>query len=115
VSSSAMSATALWALIAFLREIKYHFITPTPATHERVNSRSGNEWARSVMDVFGWSRPFAQQLLPERLFDTLKHFPFSVNRSDTQRAANKILWSSQAEEAGNGVFERFTSSSDPGC
>jgi hypothetical protein len=32
----------------------------------------------------------------------LKHFPLSVNRRDSQRAANKILWPSQAEEAGNG-------------
>jgi integrase len=47
--------------------------------------------------------------------DDLEHFPFFVNRRDSQRAANKILWSSQAEEAGNGVFERFASSSDPGC
>ena len=45
----------------------------------------------------------------------LELFPFAVNRRDSHRAANKILWSSQAEEAGNGVFERFTSSSDPGC
>jgi len=45
----------------------------------------------------------------------LEHFPFSVNRRDSHWAANKIQWSSHAEEAGNGVFERFTSSSDPGC
>ena len=45
----------------------------------------------------------------------LEHFPFAVNRRDSHWAANKILWSSQAEETGNGVFERFTSSSDPGC
>ena len=45
----------------------------------------------------------------------LEHFPFAVNRRDSHWAANRILWSSQAEEAGNGVFERFTSSSDPGC
>ena len=45
----------------------------------------------------------------------LELFPFAVNRRDSHWAANKILWSSQAEEAGNGVFERFTSSSDPGC
>jgi hypothetical protein len=45
----------------------------------------------------------------------LEHFPFSVNRRDSQRVANKILSPSRAEEAGNGVFERFTNSSDPGC
>jgi hypothetical protein len=45
----------------------------------------------------------------------LERFPLFVNRKDSQRAANKILWPSRAEEAGNGVFERFTSSSDSGC
>ena len=30
----------------------------------------------------------------------LEHFPFAVNRRDSHWAANKILWSSQAEETG---------------
>src|ERR1700679_2251035 len=47
--------------------------------------------------------------------ERLERFPLFVNRKDSQRAANKILWPSRAEEAGNGVFERFTSSSDSGC
>src|SRR5258708_2615625 len=33
----------------------------------------------------------------------LERFPVSVNRGDSHRAANKILWPSQAEEAGDGV------------
>jgi hypothetical protein len=49
------------------------------------------------------------------LTTALEHFPFSVNRRDSQRAANKILWPSRTEEAGNGVFERSAGSSDPGC
>lgn len=36
----------------------YRFTTVTPVTHQRVNARTGNEWARSLTDVFGWSRPF---------------------------------------------------------
>jgi len=32
----------------------------------------------------------------------LEHFPFSVNRRDSQGAANKILWPSRTEEAGMG-------------
>ncbi|HEY6772859.1 MAG TPA: class I SAM-dependent methyltransferase [Oxalicibacterium sp.] len=36
----------------------YHFTTVTPVTHGRINARSGNEWARTTADVFGWSRPF---------------------------------------------------------
>jgi transposase len=33
---------------------------------------------------------------------SLEHFPFSVNRRDSQRAPNKILWPSRAEEAAMG-------------
>ncbi len=41
----------------------YRFITPTPLTHERVNQRPGNERAKTMRDVFGWSRPFAPGLI----------------------------------------------------
>jgi methylase of polypeptide subunit release factors len=66
------SATGLSALIAFLREENYTFVTPTPATHSRNNRRSGNQRARSLTDAFGWSRPFARSLLPPPLFDRLR-------------------------------------------
>jgi methylase of polypeptide subunit release factors len=36
----------------------YIFVPPTPETHRRVNARAGNETARNLRDVFGWSRPF---------------------------------------------------------
>ena len=36
----------------------YHFVTPPPATHARVNARPGAAWANDLRDVFGWSRPF---------------------------------------------------------
>jgi SAM-dependent methyltransferase len=52
-----------------VRETGYRFVTVTPATHERVNRRPGNAWARSLADVFGWSRPFRAGVLPEPLFD----------------------------------------------
>lgn len=41
----------------------YRFTTPTPLTHERVNQRPGNERAKTLRDVFGWSRPFAPGLI----------------------------------------------------
>jgi len=46
-----------------LRDAGYAFITPTPATHKRILARGGQ--ARTLRDVFGWSRPFPPQLLPE--------------------------------------------------
>ena len=51
-----------------VRETGYQFVTVTPATHERVNRRPGNEWARSLTDVFGWSRPFQPNVLPPGIF-----------------------------------------------
>jgi SAM-dependent methyltransferase len=63
------------ALLEFARTIQatdYQFTTVTPATHERVNRRPGNEWARDLQDVFGWSRPFHTNLLPSELFDQMR-------------------------------------------
>lgn len=61
--------TALLGLARLLRSGGYRFTTPTPATHARVNARPGNDWARSVEDVFGWSRPFRTGVLPPALHD----------------------------------------------
>ena len=62
---------ALLALAEAIRATGYRFITPTPATHERVNRRPGNRWARGVRDVFGWSRPFRDGVLPGAMADLL--------------------------------------------
>lgn len=48
----------------WLRESGYFFITPTPATHARVNARPEAAVARNLRDIFGWSRPFDPALLP---------------------------------------------------
>lgn len=49
---------------AWLRQAHYEFTTVTPATHARVNARPGAGNARTLRDVFGWSRPFDAALLP---------------------------------------------------
>ena len=41
----------------------YRFITPTPLTHQRVNDRAFGQNARTLRDVFGWSRSFEPGLL----------------------------------------------------
>jgi methylase of polypeptide subunit release factors len=66
-----MPGVALTALISFLKEKRYQFVTPTPATHQRNNDRPQNERASSIKDAFGWSRPFRQTLLPRPLFSLL--------------------------------------------
>lgn len=52
-----------------LRSTRYGFTTVSPATHARVNARPENATARSLRDVFGWSRPFRPGQFPavERL------------------------------------------------
>ena len=55
---------ALIELGRLLRESGYRFVTPTPATHARVNSRPQNQLGTTLADIFGWSRPFAGDALP---------------------------------------------------
>jgi methylase of polypeptide subunit release factors len=55
---------ALVALGRDLRQAGYRFTTPTPATNARVNARSLRR-APTLQDIFGWSRPFAQDNLSE--------------------------------------------------
>jgi methylase of polypeptide subunit release factors len=61
------------ALVELGRELSrlgYHFTTPTPETHRRVVARKGGA-ARDLRDVFGWSLPFEEALLPPRLLALL--------------------------------------------
>lgn len=58
--------TALLELGRALRASGYEFVTVTPETHRAVLERDPRP-ARDVRDVFGWSRPFAESVLPENL------------------------------------------------
>jgi SAM-dependent methyltransferase len=50
----------------------YSFTTITPESHRRVNARVGDEPARDLRDIFGWSRRFDPAILPEGLFPLLQ-------------------------------------------
>ncbi|HEK1688446.1 TPA: class I SAM-dependent methyltransferase [Pseudomonas putida] len=54
---------ALLQLGRRLRADGYRFTCVTPATQARVNARSEAHQARTLRDVFGWSRPFEASLL----------------------------------------------------
>ena len=58
---------ALVTLGRTLRGAGYRFVAPTPETHRRVNERPGNVEAKTLRDVFGWSRPFRADVLPHSL------------------------------------------------
>jgi methylase of polypeptide subunit release factors len=50
----------------------YNFTTITPESHRRVNARFGDQPARDLRDIFGWSRRFDPAILPEGLFPLLQ-------------------------------------------
>jgi methylase of polypeptide subunit release factors len=62
----------LAALLGEVAATGYAFVPPTPETHRRVNARPGNETARDLRDVFGWSRPFARDTLKPRILALLE-------------------------------------------
>jgi methylase of polypeptide subunit release factors len=62
-------------LVALGRHLKargYRFTTVTPATHARVNARPDNKTAATLEDIFGWSRPFSPDVLPEGMAGALR-------------------------------------------
>lgn len=64
-------AEALDLLLAELHERDYRFVTPTPATHDRVVAGPTMGEARDLRGVFGWSLPFERSLLPSKLLAAL--------------------------------------------
>src|ERR1700744_673705 len=64
---------ALLRLGHALRARGYEFTTPTPGTHARVNARLGNEYAKDLRDIFGWSRPFSSKVVPDEMLALMRH------------------------------------------
>ena len=75
---------ALGELLAQLAERAYAFVPPTPASHARVVARPDKRQARDLRDVFGWSLPFAPDLLPHAILEPLE-------RSGSLRAEGGLL------------------------
>ncbi|HYQ05052.1 MAG TPA: class I SAM-dependent methyltransferase [Polyangiaceae bacterium] len=55
-----------------LRGLGYRFTAVTPGTQAIVNSRAATAEARSLRDVFGWNRPFAAEILPKTVFESMR-------------------------------------------
>lgn len=87
ISPASLASTdqALFQLACALREAGYQFITATPLTHQRVNSRPGNEWARNLEGVFGWSRPFQAKILPPHIWELMQRAEIAVPHGEGWR------------------------------
>ncbi|MFC7499068.1 methyltransferase [Enterovirga sp. GCM10030262] len=92
------SEPALLRLLAWLDRQGYDFVTPTPATHARVTARADKAEARSLRDIFGWSLPFAPELLPSTPTEALE-------QAGLLRRAGKLLRSGvRASRLGGRLF-----------
>lgn len=81
----------LYALGHVLRQAGYSFVTPTPLTIDRVNSRPENAIARSLRDFFGWSRPGFPDLLPPAMMKLARHAGILEQRGSL--VASKVRFS----------------------
>jgi methylase of polypeptide subunit release factors len=77
-------------VIRQLRAEDYRHVTPTPATIERVNARPGNEIARDLVGVFGWSRPFPDGIVPTALLAELDRARFLHRDGELCRSAIRV-------------------------
>jgi methylase of polypeptide subunit release factors len=70
----------------------YRFVTVTPLTHQRVNAREENRKARTLRDVFGWTRPFETGLIDEPELEAL--LASGVIRAHAGMWISEVRWSS---------------------
>lgn len=82
---------ALVELGRALRDRGYEFVTVTPDTHRRVLEREPRP-SRDLRDVFGWSRPFASDLLPDELMQLAERA--GVLRRDRELWRSEVRFSS---------------------
>lgn len=83
---------ALLQLGRRLQADQYRFVTVTPLTHQRNNAREENRKARNLRDIFGWSRPFESELLPESELQAL--LDSGVLRAQGGMWVSEVRWSS---------------------
>ena len=80
-------AIALLALGRSLHDAHYRHMTVTPRTHRRVNDRPENRQALDLRGVFGWSRPFARDVLAPETVDLMRDAGMLVEDGELMHSA----------------------------
>lgn len=65
----------------------YRFVTPTPATHARVNRRARQREADPLTAALGWSRPFRAGTLPRMVEHQLERARALTGEGDLRRCS----------------------------
>ncbi|HEY9461420.1 MAG TPA: SAM-dependent methyltransferase, partial [Paralcaligenes sp.] len=81
---------AMVQLGRLLKSSGYCFTTVTPKTHALVNARRGNEWARGLKGVFGWSRPFRTQTVPVEILNAMHAAGVVQSHDDGWRSTVRV-------------------------
>lgn len=89
---------ALQELGRMLKQNGYHFTTVTPATHARVNARAGNEWAKDLDGIFGWSRPFDASVLPAEFHGLMQAAGIVMSHAGSEGKFRSRLRASSLDE-----------------
>lgn len=86
---------ALVELGLYLRSLDYAHVAITPLTHQHNNQRAGNQIARNLRDIFGWSRPFGRSVIAPEAFDAMQAADVLTQQGELWRS--KVRWSSLSE------------------
>lgn len=81
---------ALLDLLDLLRAQDYRFVTITPESHRRVIERGPGAEAGDLRDIFGWSLPFRESLLPGAILDRLRRSGCLVRAGELSKSEVRI-------------------------
>jgi len=77
-------------LLSLLRARGYAFVTPTPATHQRVVARPDRQEATSVEDVLGWSLPYRRGVCDPEVEALLERAGIVRQEGNLRRATVRV-------------------------
>ncbi len=82
--------TALLQMARAVQATGYAFTTATPATHSRVNARPQSAFAQDLAGVFGWSRPFRDDVVPPAILDLMREAGVVLSDAEGDRSAVRL-------------------------
>ena len=87
---STSAEIALLQMAQAVQATGYAFTTPTPATHARVNARPGSALAQDLPGVFGWSRPFCDDIVPSDILVLMREAGVLLSDDAGRRSAVRL-------------------------
>ena len=81
---------ALLQMAKAVQATGYAFITPTPATHARVNARTESVIAQDLAGAFGWSRPFRTDSVPSDILALMREAGVLLSDDAGARSAVRL-------------------------